>query len=351
MSRIAVAVSGGVDSLCALAELKMQKHDVFALHARFFSLPPEKDPLQELQAQCDTLRIPLHIVHLEKEFEERVIIPFLQAYADGHTPNPCALCNARIKFGLLWEAAQAHGAEMLATGHYANLITHSHYGTVLSPAQDKQKDQSYFLALVPPEKLARCLFPLAHLNKKEVVTRVQDYALTPPLPHESQEICFIPNDAYRTFLEQNAPQYRIALGRAGSVFLPNGRCIGTHHGLWQYTEGQRKGLGIAWSEPLYVLRKEKQSNSLIVGSRDNLNMHGCTTSVANIHIPHQYWPEECFVRLRYRQSPEPASVSIQDNCLQITLHSPSFPAAPGQLAAVYDSAGCLLAGGIINHTT
>lgn len=344
---IAVAVSGGVDSLCALLQLRQAGRAAFALHGRFLPVPPERDPVPALERACAALGAPLHVVDLRDAFDTRVIAPFVRAYAALRTPNPCALCNAGIKFGLLLDAARTHGASRLATGHYAALHAHPRYGLCLQRAADLAKDQSYFLALVPLERLQCAHFPLSRLSKEETRTTVAEAGLTVPLPAESQEICFVPQDAYRPFVETQAAARGVKLGQPGPVLLPDGTRLGTHKGLWHYTEGQRKGLGIAWREPLYVLGKEGRGNILRVGPRPALGMRACRTGKANLLVPPALWPEQLFVRLRYRQSPSAAQVRIDDGCLDIVLEAPQFPSAPGQLAVVYDGEGCVLAGALI----
>ena len=341
---IAVAVSGGVDSLCALLRLRQAGHTVFALHGRFLPVPPERDPVPALARACALLKVPLHVADLRAEFDTRVITPFVLAYAAGRTPNPCALCNAGIKFGLLMDAARAHGADKLATGHYAALREHPRYGRALCRGDDPAKDQSYFLALVPRERLLNAHFPLARMHKEQTRAAIAAAGLAVPLPTESQEICFVPQDAYRPFVEAQAAARGIQLGSAGPVLLPDGEALGRHKGLWQYTEGQRKGLGIAWREPLYVLRKERAKNILRVGPRDALGMRACRTGAVNFLVPPELWPDTLLARLRYRQLPSPAQVHFTNTGMDITLPEAQFPSAPGQLAVIYDEEGYVLAG-------
>lgn len=417
MARIAVAVSGGVDSLCALCRLREQGHDLLALHGLFLSggaapggsLPPGGLPLSTeadaprlwhippageagggqtapalaampavpagvdlaalspalpgLRTACRRLGVSLWLLDARARFARAVVQPFVRAYAQGRTPNPCALCNAAIKFGALREAAALLRADALATGHYARLTPHSPSGRLLlAPAADARKDQGYFLALVPAQALQRAVFPLAGLTKQECMAAVAAAGLDVPLPGESQEICFIPaaEDAYRDFLLRRWAADGLPPPAGGPVLLrtPEGeRPIARHEGLWRYTEGQRRGLGIAHSEPLYVLGKDMRRNALLVGPRTGLTMHGCRTEPANVFLPDDMrqsaFAGPLFVRLRYRQQPVPARVRLlPDGGLQISLddaHGPHFPSAPGQIAAVYDDGGSLLAGAVIRE--
>lgn len=416
MARIAVAVSGGVDSLCALCRLREQGYDLLALHGLFLSadtettaeaLPPsgglslseEADApclwhvptspggriaslapdlpanlsatgsaavspaLPGLHEACRRLGVPLYLLDARRRFAGAVIQPFVRAYAQGRTPNPCALCNAAIKFGVLREAAHRLSADALATGHYARCAVHPPSGRrLLVPAADAHKDQAYFLALVPSDALQHAHFPLADLTKQDCRAAVAAAGLSVPLPGESQEICFIPpgEDAYRDFLRRRWAADDIPPPPGGPVLLltPDGeRPVARHDGLWRYTEGQRRGLGIAHSEPLYVLGKDAARQALLVGGRAQLSMSGCRTAPANIFLPadmrQSAFDGQLSVRLRYRQQPVPAAVRLlPDNGLHIRLddrHGPHFPSAPGQIAAVYDAAGYLLAGAVIRE--
>lgn len=389
-SIVAVAVSGGVDSLCALVMLRQAGHRVLALHGLFL---PEAElaPPPGLEDACAVLGVPLHIADLRPAFQREVLAPFAAAYAAGRTPNPCALCNRAIKFGALLDSAQKLGAHKLATGHYARLVSapeeegvpekgvmghaaqenagqaDTAHLPLLAAAHDEAKDQSYFLSLVPRARLAHACFPLADQDKTRTREIVAQAGLTVPLPGESQDICFAPavgasadqasgggsvSEAYRPFLERHWQAAAIMPPGPGPVVLRSAdgtqREIARHKGLWRYTEGQRKGLGIAHSEPLYVLAKDGPANTLVVGPRALLGVTRCTTGVANVALPTQYWPREVLVRLRHRHRPAPASVLLDmEGRLEIAFAEPQFPSAPGQVAAVYDAAGRVLAAGIV----
>ena len=352
---IAVAVSGGVDSLYALVTLKEQGEEVLALHGRFRPVAPEEDPIPGLAQNCRRLGVRLVVADLAAAFSERIVRPFAESYAAGATPNPCALCNARIKFGLLLDAALAQGAQTLATGHYARLVAHPRYGVALAPAADRDKDQAYFLLLTPRQRLARARFPLAGVDKTAVRAGVEARGLVAPLPGESQEICFVPGNDYRQFLELAG----VRLPGPGPVVYVagdgddgrDGAVIGTHHGLWRYTEGQRRGLGIAWSAPLYVVGKDVRGNRLLVGPAQALHRRRCTAGEVNFLVDPQCWPERLFVRIRYREKAAPARVRVMAGAdgpvLEMCFDEPKSPGAPGQVAAVYDEDGMVLAGGVI----
>ena len=343
---IAVAVSGGADSLFSLMTLREQGANLIALHGVFFPADSDaenenREIVREHLAQiCRKLGIPFFVADLSHEFRQRVIRPFVQAYADGLTPNPCALCNARIKFGLLQDAALARGADALATGHYARVL---HQGEqrdpVLLQGKDNLKDQSYFLALTAPERLAKAVFPMGERHKKDILERLARQGVTIPQPGESQEVCFVPNDAYRDFLPRMAKELGISLPGPGPMLLRDGKRLGTHKGLWQYTEGQRKGLGIGWTEPLHVVGKEREANILRLGPRHEMRAEGCACANVNLLLAPALWPEQVLVKTRYREKPKAARVEAKQGdgglMLRIRFLQPDTAVAPGQVAAVY----------------
>jgi len=315
--------------------------------------------LEALQKNCARLGVQLYVADCVEAFTEAVIKPFVASYASGATPNPCAACNAAMKFGLLLDMALARGADRLATGHYARIIG-TDDGMALYAASDASKDQSYFLSLVPRERLAKAFFPLADMRKGDIRAWLAVRGLVPPEPMESQELCFVPHDEYRAFVPRMAERFGIPLSGSGPVVTPDGRQIGMHKGLWQYTEGQRRGLGIAWSEPLYVCGKDMDGNRLIVGGIADLHSGagyaGNNVSFAcgdmNFLVPPELWPQTVFTRTRYRQEAKAAVVRFAGSGAEFTETLPGGPFTPGQLATVYaaeDGGGGLrvLGGGII----
>lgn len=346
----AVAVSGGVDSLYALVSLREAGEEVFALHARM--LPPEiapaayEDSLARLGDACASLGVSLAVIDCADAFAEAVIDPFVRAYAAGTTPNPCAHCNAAVKFGLLLDKARELGAGRLATGHYVRL-EQMDGGTALYAGEDAAKDQSYFLSLVPEDRLRYAVSPLAGKSKDEIRAHLAARGLHAPVPAESQEICFVPNDDYRAFLQERAARTGVALPGPGPVTLPDGTVIGTHKGLWQYTEGQRRGLGIAWKEPLYVLAREMEGNRLVAGGADRLGGMEVTADRCNFLVPFKDWPGVVFVRTRFRQTLRPARARLEAGRLVLREEVPGGPYARGQIAAVYNGERRVLAGGVI----
>ncbi|BDQ35238.1 tRNA 2-thiouridine(34) synthase MnmA [Pseudodesulfovibrio portus] len=339
---IAVAVSGGMDSLLSLVLLKEQGHDLIAVHGHFLPPNPGWERVAEgLAEACGTLGVPFHALDLHREFDEQVIAPFVADYKAGLTPNPCAMCNPRMKFGVLFDAAGKLGADRLATGHYVRMAE-GEEGRMLARGADAAKDQSYFLSLVPIDMLRRAEFPLADFHKKDVPDILARHGLTPPLPSESQEICFVPDDDYQKFLTARA-----TMPGPGPAVLSDGTRVGKHQGLWRHTQGQRRGLGIAWTEPLYVLDKDVSGNTLIVGTRDELAAHGCVAGRVNLMRPVDTWPDEVLVQTRYRQKAKPGRVRLDGGRLRFDFREPHVRPTPGQVAAVYDREGVVLGGGVI----
>lgn len=348
--RVAVAVSGGMDSLLALALLREAGNEVIALHAHF--LPPDaaaRERAAALEAQCGRLGVPFRAVDLAAEFRERIIRPFAQEYAAGRTPNPCAACNPGMKFGLLLDHARTLGAERLATGHYARIIDHPGYGRALTRAADLSKDQSYFLSLVPRERLERAVFPLGGVFKKDVPDMLAARGLTPPLSAESQEICFVPGDDYCAFLEREAAGLGLALPGDGPILDRAGNELGRHRGLWRHTPGQRRGLGLANPEPLYVLDKDPERNALVVGPASSARAAGCAADQVNVLVSPKLWPAAPLARTRFRQEAKPCRAVFDGHTLRLEFAEPRSLPAPGQVAALYDPDGTVLAGGVIRQ--
>ncbi|MCQ2444363.1 MAG: tRNA-specific 2-thiouridylase [Mailhella sp.] len=350
--KTAIAVSGGTDSLFALLSLLEEGHDVTAVHARFIPSPPGGSPVPALEELCARLGVRFRVADLTEDFRTHVMTPFAEEHARCRTPNPCALCNRAMKFGRLLDFS-LQDCDVYATGHYASMDEHPLYGRTLHTGADGSKDQSYFLALVPIERLRRCVFPLAARTKTAIRAWLAERGHTPPLPSESQEICFIPGDDHCAWLLERQQEGLITLPGPGPAVLSapgeeEGRIIARHQGLWRYTEGQRRGLGIPWKEPLYALRRDAASNTLSVGPKEMLATAECTASQANLMVPPDLWPDRLLVRIRYRQKPVPAAVTARDGRLLIRFGTPQLPPAPGQIAAVYDEDGFVLAGGILD---
>ncbi|MCR4665964.1 MAG: tRNA-specific 2-thiouridylase [Desulfovibrio sp.] len=349
--KIAVAVSGGVDSLCALLTLQRQGHSVLALHARLLDHGEGRE--NALAALAETRGIPFVLADLRSDFRRLVIEPSMLAWHRGETPNPCALCNRFIKFGRLLAVARELGCEKLATGHYVSL-SEFHGVPLFSGARDEGKDQRYFLSLVEPEVLSLLSFPLASVTKAEARSFLQGEGVAVPEKKESQDVCFLPSDQTerRKIFEETWASMRLGLPEGGGIHLVTEdplREIARHSGLWQYTEGQRKGLGIPFREGLYVLGKGIGGRAdLYVGPRAFLGMDSLRSQIKSLFLPPSLWPEDVFVKVRYRQKPYRAMVSLDGDRLSVRFYERVFPSARGQIVSVSDGAGHILAGGILS---
>lgn len=342
---IAVAVSGGADSLLSLKLLQEQGQDPIALHACFQNPDPEMRRVSsELQMICAQLKIDFYELDLRKEFQESVIAPFVDNYARGVTPNPCAICNKRIKFGALLKSALNLGAEKLATGHYAKIFP-GNEGKCLFRGADKTKEQSYFLSLLSPSQLEYACFPLANWCKQDIYHALSERSLAPVNRKESLEICFVPDNDYRRFIRDKAKK----LPPPGPIKDTLGNILGRHQGLYRYTIGQRRGLGISYSEPLYVLGKDLEQNILLVGTKQDCKSLGCRVRDYNLLKCLKKWPETVFVQTRYRQDPVPAWVRARKQTLEVNFQKTRKPATPGQIAAFYSQSEELLGAGIIHE--
>ncbi len=352
--RVAVAVSGGVDSLCALLLLKNSGYDVFALHGIFAE---EFFDIANLQKLCGILGVAFHLVDLRDVFADRLAGTFARSWINGLTPNPCALCNRDIKFGALFKRAVDLGADFFATGHYAHIVNHPVYKRLLlAPASHLPKDQSYFLSLLPGDILDKVFFPLAGYSKNECRQIVASYGFVPPSQEESQDICFVQGEKnYVNFVRDWAHIRNIRTDDPGDIYIMEKDSVGRvrkklagkHKGLINYTVGQRKGLNIPWSEPLYVLAKDKASNSLVLSPRSGLNLKKCQIGNVNYFVSVEEWPDRLFSRLRYRQKPAKTAVKNEGDKIGLFFEDTQFPGAEGQVATIEDSDGVILAAGLI----
>ena len=335
MARVAVALSGGVDSTAAAILLREMGHAVFGVTMRVTA-----DPKEEAAAVAAALGIEHHIIDLRSEFQEAVIKPFVAAYLSGRTPNPCVICNPRVKFGLLLQRALALGAEFFATGHYARVWQDPSTGRyLLARGLDPKKDQSYFLYALTQEQLRRLLFPLGTKTKEQTRALVRAYGLR-VAPQESQEICFIPGNDYRAFLLQTAGP-----PRPGPILDLKGKVIGEHRGLPYYTVGQRRGLGIAAGYPLYVIAVDPVRNALVVGPEKFLYRDECSATDVNF-IPFAGLTESLRVTVKVRhgaQEKPGVIVPTGDELVQVRFEVPERAVTPGQAAVFYQ--GELVVGG------
>lgn len=340
--RVAVALSGGVDSAVAAWRLKAAGADVVGLALRLHDPDPENplapraccppDDLQDARRVAEALDVPFYVVDARGAFEDQVVSPFVRAYLEGRTPNPCVGCNSFVKLERLVRRARALGCEALATGHYARLRP-APGGLRLLKGVDDDKDQSYFLFAVAPELLAHLLFPLGAWSK----ARVRDAALAAGLPvaHklESQEVCFVGGAGAGRFVMRRP---EAAGDHAGDIVDARGEVLGHHSGVMGFTVGQRKGIGIAARTPLHVLGIDAAARQVVVGPPEALERGGLVAERAVWPAGQPEAPFEANVRIRYRDPGTPGTVSPgPGGAVQVTFHRPARAVAPGQ-AVVFE---------------
>ena len=355
--KVAIGMSGGVDSAVAAVILKEQGHDVVGISMAIWDKsdtctsvkkhacygPDEIDDIREAEEVCRFLGIPFHVFDCSKEYKQTVIEYFRREYHSARTPNPCIVCNHKIKFDALLREAEASGVrfDRFATGHYANIEYSKENGRyLLKKAADKRKDQSYFLYRLSQAQLSRLLLPLGGLTKEEVRRIAREKGITVSEKEESQD--FYGGD-YRELLD--VPETE------GDIVLSDGTVLGKHRGLWNYTPGQRRGLGIAYPEPLYVLSLDGERNRVVVGTKRDFSVPSFAVNDLNWIAREQ--PESSFnamVKLRSAQREIRCSARVSgDNELAVTLEDAGEPLSPGQSAVFYDG-DVVIGGGIIDRT-
>jgi tRNA-uridine 2-sulfurtransferase len=343
--RIVVAMSGGVDSSTTAAILKEEGYEVIGLTMHLWDHPQEEDenlgrccsPQDILDARrvADQIGIPHYVVNFKKAFQAEVVDYFTEEYCRGRTPNPCIYCNERIKFNLLLRKAEELGAKALATGHYARIAFNpDSQRFLLKRGKDRNKDQSYFLFSLSQEQMKKILFPLGERAKGEVRQKAIQLGLRVARKTDSQEICFIPDQNYRKFLETRKGK---EISKPGEIVNRQGKVLGFHRGLYSYTIGQRRGLGIAASQPYYVLALDTEKNRVVAGQKEELMASGLVAEKVN-WIPFRRLDQEAeaLVQIRYRHPGTPALLSPSENGkISVQFKTPQRSVTPGQAAVFY----------------
>jgi tRNA-uridine 2-sulfurtransferase len=351
--RVVIAMSGGVDSSVAAARLVRQGFDVVGVTLHLWDYPDDgsvrgrccaPEDIFDARRVADKLGI-FHYTYDRRElFEREVVSPFVDAYLSGTTPSPCVHCNRGVKTRELLQIADDLGAPLVATGHYARVDT-THSPAALLRAVDHDKDQSYFLHMLPPAVLERLRFPLGSSSKREVRDEALALGLAGAEKGESQELCFVQQGRYADFVSQRAPE-RV---RPGSIVDEAGRTLGSHAGIHRFTLGQRKNLGVATGERAYVVGVDAASRAVTLGPRERLASKGARLERASL-APDVVLPLTCDVAVRYRGRLSRAQVSrFGLEGLEIRFAEPAHAVVPGQVAVLYDGER-VLGGGTISSS-
>ena len=337
---VAVAMSGGVDSSLTAALLLERGFDVFGIT---MLLDDDEKNISDAKKVCEQLGISHHVADFREIFRAEVENYFVEEYLRGRTPNPCVRCNREIKFGALFDFAKDLGAEFFSTGHYARIIFEDGRFK-LKKAVDVKKDQSYVLYNLTAEKLSKIILPLGDFSKVETRTLAEKLNLPVADKPDSQEICFVPNDDYKNFIATRKPDSQAL--QAGEIISSDGKILGNHHGVANYTIGQRKGLGIAAPNPLYVTKLDVANKKVIVDTNDKLFSTTLTANQAHwIYKPNL--PKTLSAKIRYGSKFSACTVAEEKNFLRVEFSEPQRAITPGQSIVFYDGDE-VLGGAIIN---
>ena len=357
--RVLVGMSGGVDSSVAAALLQQQGFDVVGITITSVKLDDNCKPdtretgccnyqaILDARDVCELLGIEHHLVDLSDIFREKIISNFTGEYLSGRTPNPCTLCNPLIKWGEVLKRADEYGCFYYATGHYSAIGRDERSGRYfIRKAEDNLKDQSYFLWGLTQSQLERTIFPLASLIKPETRKLAEQFNIPVYNKVDSQEICFVPSDNYKEFLKKNIDGID-SMYDGGDLML-DGVKIGTHRGFPFYTIGQRKGLGVSYHRPLYVKSINAGTNTVVLGTEDEILSFGLTADKQNMMKTESFDPDKIYTtKIRYRDKGEECHCSTDDDgLLSVRFLNPRKAVTPGQSVVIYDD-GALVAGAVI----
>lgn len=346
--RVAVALSGGVDSAVAAALLRAQGYEVIGVHLLFSRSGDGGAGLNLVREVGSRLGIEVQVLDFSREFEQLVIEPFCREYGAGRTPNPCIVCNRRLKFELLHKELARSGVELIATGHYARIVRDEAGSFHLLRGVDPRKDQSYFLYTLDQEQLGRVLFPVGGITKEEVREQAQRFGLPNAERLESQEICFIPDGDYTGFIRRRHPEFF----QPGPVYDTSGRLLGSHEGIAGFTIGQRRGIKLALGERRYVVRIDAPSRAVYLGGEEEV--YQTQVWAGDVHWVSGRPPAEkvrVWAKVRYQGPGGFAEVEpLPDNRVYVKFEQPQWAPTPGQ-AVVFWQGDEVLGGGTIEQSS
>ena len=350
--KVLLGMSGGVDSSVSAILLKEKGYEVIGATMKLWTGDTKKNKeknektIEDAKKVCNRLGIKHYVFDAQKEFKKCVIDNFITQYQNAETPNPCIECNKYIKFGYFYEKAKKLDCEYIATGHYAKIEYSKKYKQyVLKKAKETKKDQSYFLYTIPKEILGNIIFPLQNYTSKEEIRIIAEKnELEIAEKKDSQEICFIPDNCYQKFLEKHIEKK----DKKGKIILKTGEILGEHEGLINYTIGQRKGIGISYKEPLYIIELRKETNEVVVGTEKELYANKLNANQINWQVtPKENEIIKCFAKIRYRAKEAKAKVIKKEDKVLVEFEEPQRAITKGQSIVFYDEDGIILGGGKI----
>ena len=335
--KVLLGMSGGVDSSVSAILLQKQGYEVIGATMRLWGKDGENNSIEDAKKVCEKLGIKHHTIDLREDFKKKVIDNFICTYMCAKTPNPCVECNKFMKFDAFYKIAKQLGCEYIATGHYAKTYYSEKYNQyVISKAEASQKDQSYFLYGIEKEIIPYIIFPLSEFNEKTEIRKIaEENGLEVANKKDSQDVCFIQNNDYIGFIKNQNIKENI--NKQGNIILTNGEVVGRHTGIINYTIGQRKGLGVSYKDPLYVIKLNRERNEVIVGTEEQLYNKELLANELNFLLEIELEGKEVEIeaKIRYRTIPQKAILKVENNIAKVKFDKPQRAITPGQSVVFY----------------